>query len=257
MNADGSFVLSLVFFKMVEALRVKEIDQMIESLQKEVKRVEIVNLPLQKPVVFAPKKEVENTLEKEEELVEDGLYEEESLDEEEDALWQDESLHVAVQVDPALELYNTLVETIMDRNIELGECFIRHIRFVSFSDGILTWESCVDEECKKALIHGFSVIKQLVREIFGFETVMKNLACSKVEEKSPPKYEEPEKLDEISQASSMVEESEVGAGSCETSCSQGDSSVKEFDGASILEEPMIQKAMELFEATKITVQSKI
>jgi DNA polymerase-3 subunit gamma/tau len=55
----------------------------------------------------------------------------------------------------------------------------------------------------------------------------------------------------------MVEESEVGAGSCVTSCSQGDSSVKEFDGASILEEPMIQKAMELFEATKITVQSKI
>ena len=55
----------------------------------------------------------------------------------------------------------------------------------------------------------------------------------------------------------MVEESEVGTGSCVANCSEGDESVKEFDGASILEEPMIQKAAELFEATKITVQSKI
>ncbi|MCK4737872.1 MAG: DNA polymerase III subunit gamma/tau, partial [Sulfurimonas sp.] len=37
-NADGSFVLSLIFFKMIEALRIKEVDQMIESLQKEIHR---------------------------------------------------------------------------------------------------------------------------------------------------------------------------------------------------------------------------
>jgi DNA polymerase-3 subunit gamma/tau len=40
-NADGSFVLSLVFFKMVEALRIKEVDQMIEELESQIQRPEI------------------------------------------------------------------------------------------------------------------------------------------------------------------------------------------------------------------------
>ncbi len=279
MNADGSFVLSLVLFKMVEALRIKEIDQMIESLQKEVKRPELLTIqePLEKPQARLDAKatlhaeESSHAKVKEEENLQEELAFEEKTSqvefvEEENALWQDEAfainnaLHVTLtpEHNAALELYETLVLAIVDRNLELGECFTHHIRFVSFEGGILTWESCVDEECKKALRHGFSVIKQLVREIFGFETVMKNLPCVKVQEQSLPNSSEPlEPLEEYAQTSSMVEESEVGTGSCVSDCGGGDSSVKEFDGASILEEPMIQKAMELFEATKITVQSKI
>ena len=41
-NADGSFVLSLIFFKMVEALRIKEVDQMIEELEAQIERPEAV-----------------------------------------------------------------------------------------------------------------------------------------------------------------------------------------------------------------------
>jgi DNA polymerase-3 subunit gamma/tau len=40
-NADSSFVLSLVLFKMVEALRIKEVDQMIEELEAQIERPEI------------------------------------------------------------------------------------------------------------------------------------------------------------------------------------------------------------------------
>ena len=242
MNADGSFVLSLIFFKMVEALRIKEVDQMIESLQKEVKRPDISNFGIPKQQAMP----VTSSLQEE---IKEDVATEELLEPVQEVLEELPSMP-----DPAFELYENLVAAIMDRNIELGECFTKHIRFVSYVDGILTWESCVDEECKKALSHGFSVIKQLVRETFGFETVMKNLPCTKVEEKELPKVQEPEN---ISQASSMVEESEVGSGSCVTNCTEGDESVKEFDGASILDEPMLQKAIELFEATKITIQSKI
>ena len=241
-NADGTFVLSLLFFKMVEALRVKEIDQMIESLQKEIKRVDIVNLDILVSTLQEPEaKEVKNEPVQEVAVEETPLHGEDKKD------------------DKALKQYEHLVSMIMDRNIELGECFTRHIHFVSFEEGVLTWESCVDEECKKALRHGFSVIKQLVREVFGFETVMKNLPCTK-EEPQPEPVKESEysaEEQEYSQPSSMVEESEVGTGSCVANCSEGDESVREFDGASILEEPMIQKATEMFEATKLTVQSKI
>jgi DNA polymerase-3 subunit gamma/tau len=55
----------------------------------------------------------------------------------------------------------------------------------------------------------------------------------------------------------MTEESEVGTGSCVTNCSESDQSTREFDGQAILNEPMIQKATELFEATKITIQNKV
>jgi DNA polymerase-3 subunit gamma/tau len=41
------------------------------------------------------------------------------------------------------------------------------------------------------------------------------------------------------------------------SCSDTDESTAEFNGSAILEEPMVKKAAELFEATKITVQHKV
>ena len=243
-NADGSFVLSLLFFKMVEALRVKEVDQMIESLQKEIKRADLSDVNIAQHTIQPQKEEVSTqpvTPTPQEEIPEQEPKEEPKQD------------------TAALLKYGQLVAAITDRNIELGECFNKYIRFISFEDNVLTWESCADEECKKALGHGFSVIKQFVREIFGFETVMKNKPCSKSEDPTPKEeIPQPEPIEEEqSPTSSMVEESEVGSGSCVTNCSDGDESAREFDGAAILEEPMIQKATELFEATKITVQSKI
>ena len=60
---------------------------------------------------------------------------------------------------------------------------------------------------------------------------------------------------------SMVEE-EILEGSCVSGCAGEDASnldeaSKEIDAASIMDEPMIKKAQEMFEATKITIQSKV
>jgi len=223
-NANGSFVLSLIFFKMVEALRIKEVDQMIESLQKEIYRPQIVTpttpdaVQTQNSVVVA-----------------------------------DAPKAVETKTDPNQKLFVSLVAKVKDRNIELGECFEKSISFLSYEDGVLRWESCTDEECKKILTHGYSVIKQLVREIFGFETKIKHETCSKVVPEVP---EKPQEI-ELYEPSSMIEESEMGSSaSCVTNCQSSDF-VREIDGAKILEEPMVQRATELFEATKITVQSKV
>lgn len=225
-NADGSFVLSLIFLKMVEALRIKEVDQMIESLQKEIHRPEITpssslqtgaqNIPSTTPKAqeTEPQKEPKES------------------------------------DDPSLKLFIALRAKIQDRNFELGSCFEKSITFLSYDEGVLRWESCASEECKKVLTHGYSVIKQLVREVFGFETKIKHELCTKAPEEPTQEEEQPE-------PSSMIEESELGgSASCVANCPSSDS-VREIDGAKILEEPMIQRATELFEATKITVQSKI
>ena len=211
-NADGSFVLSLIFFKMVEALKIKEVDQMIESLQKEIhieKKVEL------KSEEIKPKPIVKEAIKK-------------------------------IQTDGST-LFTNLVSKIKDRNAKLGEIFENSVTFISYNNDILTWESCANDDGKKTLKHGYSAIKQLVREIYGFNTKIKGVACSKI-------------LDQVKSDNSysMVEDVEIGgSASCVTRCSQTDESAKEIDSDNIKDEPMVKKAMELFEATKITIQSKV
>jgi len=220
-NADGSFVLSLIFFKMIEALRVKEIDQMIESLQKEIQKPTPIQENIPKQI---------NTLPKEPEKV------------------------IKIE-NKSTNLFDELILKIKDRNYKLGECFSNSVSFISFEDNILTWQSCANEECKQTLKHAYSVIKQFVREVFGFSTQIKGMACDKKEQledaiKHIPMQEQ--------QTSSMIEDSEIGGGdSCVAGCSSSDESTKEINTTDISKEPMVQKAIEIFEAKKVTIQSKI
>lgn len=63
--------------------------------------------------------------------------------------------------------------------------------------------------------------------------------------------------EECEPSTSMIEDAEIGmSASCVTGCSATDST-KEIDSGDIKEEPMVQMAIELFEAKKITIQSKI
>ncbi len=230
-NADGSFVLSMIFFKMIEALKIREIDQMIESFQKDITPT---NIKIQ-----ATTPEMNGTIAKIEKPVKPEKIEQKK--------------EIAPTSD-GLEKFEKLILKIQDRNYELGECFKNNIHYVSFIDNTLTWESCADESCKKALKHGYSVIKQLVREVFSFETKIKGIACSK-EIKKDEKVEEKNIVGE--QSGSTLADIEIGGGaSCIAGCNEP-SIVDEINGNDITKEPMIQKAIEMFEAKKVTVQSKI
>lgn len=232
-NADGGFVVSLVLFKMIEALKIKEIDEMIESLES---RTPHHDIPVKAAV---PAAEPARTL------------------------------HVAPIV-PVKTPFMMLCEKIRDRSLELGECFEKNVSFISYDAPTLTWESCAQGDDKELLKNSFGIIRQFVREIFGIETQIKSEACSRTDEDAHPAQtpeqpalapsSEPAHIpadapEGILENASMVEESEVGVGSCVSRCDE--TSVKEFDGSDLLKEPMIQKAAELFEATKITVQSKV
>jgi len=263
-NADGSFVLSMIFFKMIEALRIREIDQMIESFQKDVARPDILT---QSEAVSspAPKVKLQETTPEMNGVVAAPQEPQQEQEEAKEAPIQEEIQTAPTQnlPDPALEKFQELVAKIKDRNATLGECFEQQIRFVSYKENVLTWESCADEECKKSLKHGYGVIKQLVRETFSFETSIKGLPCSKPiknkneepirEEQVPQMPSQPEGA----QSASTVEDIEAGgAGSCVTNCAEA-SVQDESDGTDITKEPMVQKAIEMFEAKKVTIQSKI
>ncbi|MBU0721376.1 DNA polymerase III subunit gamma/tau [bacterium] len=259
-NADGSFVLSLIFFKMVEALRIKEVDQMIESLQKNMKRPEINTQQPKTANMQTPSAPLAQ-----EEIPEQTPPQ--AIEEAQETPETDKELPAVLepQSHPHQDMFDDLTARIKDRNYELGSCFEKSVTFISYSDAILSWESCADAECKQSLKHGYSVIKQLVREVFGFSTKIKGLPCTKAPEeekkndeitKIPSKIQQPSMQEP--QGTSMIEDAEIGgSASCVTGCSQSDESTKEFNGIDITDEPMVQKAIEMFEANKVTIQSKI
>lgn len=263
-NADGSFVLSLIFFKMIEALRIREVDQMIESLQKDVERPEIVTTPSSikiqtaTPEMAPAQQEIQKTPEPEVAEVEPPAAEEIETPEIAPEPEPEPIAAPTVMEDPYLKTFDELVAKIKDRNYELGECFTNNIKFVSYEENILTWESCANEECKKLLKHGYAVIKQLVREVFSFETKIKGVPCSKEVTQEPvetPRIQQPVMSEP--QSTSMVEDAEMGgSASCVSDCSETPVQ-DEINGTDITQEPMIQKAIEMFEAKKVTVQSKI
>jgi len=335
-NADGSFVLSLVFFKMVEALRIKEVDQMIEELEAQMQRPEI---NITAPVQAAPL-EVKVPLEQAEEPIPVPQVEKETPSEptpiQEKVAPTPEPV---AKPDIGLQYFEKLVGDLNDRSAELGLCFSENIFYKSFEDNLLTWESCAQGECKDKLRHGWGVINHFVKDIFGFETKIKNLSCSKQAEsevssgkqtqgeassvkqdmavgetdvssvgrtnvsdsgntkdmalnnisntlnqtnvsqvvpsaeQTQPSYEQMQ-AQPIEETGSMV--AEIVAGdvpqnsdedaiqdlSCVSGCEGVDASTldeasKEIDASTIMDEPMIKKAQEMFEATKITIQSKV
>ncbi|MFK5937196.1 MAG: DNA polymerase III subunit gamma/tau, partial [Sulfurimonas sp.] len=238
-NADGSFVLSMIFFKMIEALRIREVDQMIESLQSEIQRPQILTPePTKIKVTTAtPEMPTLNAAETKSKIpeVEEVIQEE------------------VVLKNPSLKIFELLIDKIKDRNYELGECFTNNISFISFEDNTLTWESCADERCKKLLTHGYAVVKQLVREVFSFQTKIKGIPCSKTAEEIKPKIQQP--IMNEPQSDTMIEDAEMGGNaSCVSNCNDT-APLDEVNGVDITQEPMVQKAIEMFEAKKVTVQS--
>ena len=248
-NADGGFVLNLVFFKMIEALKIKEIDTLIEQFEANIGEVKLTppSAPRQKETNVQPETAVQQPAKSEPEETQEA-----APPKPEEA--KSEPLSVP-QVDEGEKLYSELVAKIKDRSFELGECFEQKIEYKYFKDGVLAWESCADEACREKLKHGYSVIKMLVKEIFGFETKIKGLQCTK-EPKEEQKEEPKQDVNSEGQNATMIEDAEgIGTSSCVASCAGMDEPRQEVDD--IMSEPMVQKAVELFEAKKVVVQSKV
>ena len=237
LNADGAFVLGLIFFKMMEALKIKEIGDMIESLETQTfADATPLVAPIAQPIHITP---------------------------------QPSSMPTAIVTQaPSQSSFDTLRAKIRDRDATLSRCFEENITYISYEDETLTWESCAQDADKELLKHSYAIIRQFVREVYGLETQIKSQGCTKVSPDEPlrtivtPPIALPtdtftitESQEITTQPSSMVEENEISVGSCVSDCNEV--STKEFDGSDILKEPMIAKAAELFEAVKITVQSKV
>jgi DNA polymerase-3 subunit gamma/tau len=131
-NTDNEFVLLLMFFRMIEAIKPHKIDDLIKQLEEKIDS----NYSFQ----------IEKREEKE-------------------------------------DLFKKLVKKIKERDIDLGVCFETSVKFISFENGIIKWESCPDENCKNMLKRFFSpVIRPIINEIFGIGVKIEPIRCEKKNE---------------------------------------------------------------------------
>ncbi|WP_457564559.1 DNA polymerase III subunit gamma/tau [Caminibacter sp.] len=151
-HSDNEFILTLMFFRMIEATKPHKIDELIKSFEQKI--------------------DVNAYKSKQKEIV-DGK-----------------------------SLFDKLIQKIKEKDEDLGICFETSLKFISFEDGVLKWESCPDEECRQMFRRFFSpVIRPLIDEIFGIGTKIDVMRC-------PRQIEKPKAKPKLQQTTQITDKSE-------------------------------------------------
>lgn len=210
-NADSGFVLGLVFFKMKEAMNIKRIDTLINSLEEEKFRQNDTSKQINSQPTQTPQPQTK------------------------------EPVAPSMQEDTASQ-YESLVAKLYDRNYELGECFKKSITYIGFEDNVLSLQSAADETCKKTLRNASGVIKHFVKDIFGLNATISMKQASKPPAPMPLQEPPKEKIEPPKEQQTQGEKQKEPE--------------KKLDPQEILNEPLLQKAQELFKPTKIQIKPK-
>ena len=252
MGSDGEFVLSLTLFKMMEALQTKDVEIQREDrtrLKPSVASVPTVKQSLKSTETEALAPKIEKKVVEPPKVVKKPL-------------------------DKGKKFFEELIVKMYDRNYELGECFKHSISYISFKNNLLLWESSASVNEKILLRNNWGMIRMFVQDIFGIETKIKNIPkelppslekeVPKIVEESKPIYNENQ--DAFLDAISMIEaetfnqpieqEEPPMKSSCVAPEHGGVESAKEKDERTILDEPMVAKALELFAPKKVRVKRK-
>jgi len=167
-NVDNEFALTLMFFKMIEATKPHKIDELIKEYEKEVFSTTTTKI---KPVT-----NLQPTAKPQKEI------------------------------NPN-ELFNQFLEKVKNRDKEIYECF-NDVKFISFENKTLIWESCIDEKCRNLMKKYWgSVLKMLVDETFGIGTKVLPQKCPQIQE-TPKKVEEPKKIAETPMQDKIIKKAQ-------------------------------------------------
>ena len=241
-GASSDFTLLLTLFKMVEAMEIHTIDSMIAKLQNELAvDTKASSTSQQTPATVQKPQEVQSN--QKVDTVESNEPQKPQIQ---------ESAPKQIEETPlkAEHKFQELQDKIYDRNYDLGEIFQSHIKFISFEDNTLTWESTVEGESKKTLIKHWQLIKLFVEEIFGIDTKIVNIAKKKV-----TNQEKAEPTDETASPQSPQEEETAQTNSCIMPTSKAEAS-KDKDPNELLEEPMVQEFLKNLEPKRVIIKQK-
>lgn len=210
LNPDGAFVLTLISLKMREAMKLKDINEAIQSLESALAKngnLQITsntasttsNLsqnPAQTSAVAMNDSASQKSSNSQESLNSqessqgdlaqsgDSILGADSLSQNSQPSQNPQNLqdlqnqvqnHINASADSANDKakFDELVKRIYDRSYELGEVFSACVEFDSVDNGVLYWKSNPNGQQKEQLKRGYSVIVLLAKEIFG-EVEIKN-----------------------------------------------------------------------------------
>ena len=271
LGSDGEFVLSLTLFKMMEALQIRDIDDMIRTLQKELSGVKV-------PEVTVAASATQTAPAEEKEIDLTAILPEAEAPEEPLSATQAPETHTPAPSPEPAETTTTppqeaadkpidethtlqfaaLLQKIYDRDYDLGSCFERNITFDHFRDQTLTWTSTAAGADKKALIQGWSIIKMFVQEIFGFDTKIVNVPSTDAPKTADLKKKTDDSLTAPPEAGSMIEDVELpdSPNSCINPDPGTTEASREKDPSTLLQEPMVKEMIELFDPKKVRIVRK-
>ncbi len=176
LNADSGFTLMLLFFKMLEATKIQDVDEMISSLESKLS------------LKSSPAKEIEPI---------PSTQNEQSLD-----------ANIQESAKTSRELFDELIKKLYDRNYELGECFKENVELISFEGSTLKLSSKAIDKCQKSLRDHYSIIKFFVKEIFGMSVKLEVKKAKVVSTSLDPKRDDIQ--NEPSPPSSCVSSQVIG-----------------------------------------------
>lgn len=190
LNPDGAFVLTLISLKMREAMKLKDINEAIQSLESALAKngnLQVTSAsntasttsnlsqnPAQTSAVgmndFASQKAPQEALQ---ELPQENLQNPQSADSISQNLQNSQNQVQDSHSENDKAKFDELVKRIYDRSYELGEVFSACVEFDYVDSGVLYWKSNPNGEQKEQLKRGYSVIVLLAKEVFG-EVEIKN-----------------------------------------------------------------------------------
>lgn len=265
LGSEDEFVLTLTFFKMLESLQIEAIDVAIQNLEKGL----FENLPKQIPNTQSPNQQ---TTKDSQSIPADSMATtfKESPPTQPTEIAKNSS---EPSQENALNLFSLLQQKIYERNYELGEIFTQEIRFVSLINHTLTWESSASGENRERLKNSYSIIKNLVLEVFGIQTQIKSLSNPHqnvttsqppLENKAPQnpntQAQEAQTQNSASDSTSSVSPANPYQESAQATPTPTDSHQATQDIQAevnaALELPLLQSAKELLEIKQIKVRPK-
>ncbi len=234
MGSDGEFVLSLTLFKMMDRLEIRDIDSLDSRI--------VVN---RTPPAPSLEENLTPKIEKEDKKK---------------------------PLDMGEKLFEELILKIYDNDNELGDWFNHSTRYLSFEDNILTFKVFDFKRDRTLLKNRWMIIRTFVQEVFGIDTILNDIfnedlpsSLQKEEEDSiieessiiMEDFLEPISMIEDEILNQTIQEELPMKSSCIAPEDGGVESAKEKDEGTILEEPMVAKALELFAPKNVTVQRRV
>ena len=176
-NSSPDFVLSLMVFKFIEALKTKEINRLIDEIEHNNKPYIKENKPVIEPSSatassMATASPTPQTSQERVEQQPQTQQQEQQSDTPNATAVNDNNLEKNhSEQNSAQEKFQELLVNIYDRNTEVGDCFKSGVSFVSYENETLTLSNNVTDEASKKTLRLYSAqIRKMVKDIFGIET---------------------------------------------------------------------------------------